>query len=181
MTKGSLAKFFQSIDVLMATLLTGMFLLVFTNVIMRYFFNSSITWSEEMARYLFFWLTFSGAVGAMHDNAHLAMNTVLTRLAPRMQLCVYVLGQMLIVAVMMLMAIGSYDLLLLNINATAPATNLPLPLIYATGTIASVCIIVIAFTNVQKAIFVPGAMTTLIALSESEEILRSETLEREGK
>lgn len=117
----------------------------------------------------------------MHDNAHLAMNTVLTRLTPRMQVGVYVLGQALIVVVMTLMAIGSYDLLLLNINATAPATNLPLPLVYATGIFVSVCIIVIALSNVKKAFFVPGAMTALIALSESEEILRSEALEREGK
>lgn len=181
MTKSSLAKFFQSIDVLMATLLTGMFLLVFLNVIMRYFFNSSITWSEEMARYLFFWLTFSGAVGAMHDNAHLAMNTVLTRLAPRMQLCVYVLGQALIIVVMVLMAIGSYDLMMLNANARAPATNLPLPLIYATGTIASACIIVIALSNVKKAILVPGAIHALISFSESEEILRAEAVDGEGK
>lgn len=54
----------NSLNIIMATALAIMVVLVFGNVVLRYFFNSGITWSEEMSRYLFIWLTFLGAIGA---------------------------------------------------------------------------------------------------------------------
>ena len=40
-------------DLLMVVLLCVMSLLIFVQVIMRYIFNNSLSWSEELARYLF--------------------------------------------------------------------------------------------------------------------------------
>ncbi len=176
---GSLKKLFKLIEVLMAMLLLGMFTLVFFNVILRYFFNSGITWSEEMARYFFFWLTFIGAIGAMHDNAHLGLDTIIRRLSPRVQKAVYLAGQVLIVVIMVFLANGSLELTILNVNAKASATDLPLGFIYGTGILTSVCIIIIAFANIYKALFVEGSMRSLIQLSESEEILPP--ADRDGK
>lgn len=178
---GLLKKLFKSIEVLMALLLTGMFFLVFMNVMLRYLFNTGITWSEEMARYLFFWLTFIGAIGAMHDNAHLGLDTVLRRLSPQTQKIVYLVGQVLILVIMGMLAKGSYDLTLLNVNAKASATGLPLTFIYGTGILTSICIIIIALSNMYKAIFVPGAMKLLIQLSESEEIVPAVETERKDR
>ncbi len=48
-----------------------MVVLVFGNVVLRYAFNSGITVSEELSRWLFVWLTFVGAVVALRDHAHL--------------------------------------------------------------------------------------------------------------
>ena len=49
-------------------LMAVMVVLVFGNVVMRYVFNSGITLSEELSRWLFVWLTFLGAVIAMHER-----------------------------------------------------------------------------------------------------------------
>lgn len=48
-----LDKLFLIVDYLMGIMFALMVILVLFNVILRYFFNSGITWSEEMARYLF--------------------------------------------------------------------------------------------------------------------------------
>ena len=45
-------------EMLMAGMLALMMVLVFGNVVLRYGFNSGIVVSEEMARFLFVWLTF---------------------------------------------------------------------------------------------------------------------------
>ena len=43
---------------LMVIIIASMALLVFLNVVLRYGFNSNLTITEEMGRYLFVWLTF---------------------------------------------------------------------------------------------------------------------------
>ena len=44
-----------------------MVLLVFVQVVMRYIFQNSLSWSEELARYLFLWLSWIGASYAVRD------------------------------------------------------------------------------------------------------------------
>jgi hypothetical protein len=45
-----------------------MVVMVFGNVVLRYAFNSGITVSEELSRWLFVWMTFMGAVVALKDH-----------------------------------------------------------------------------------------------------------------
>ena len=62
-----------------------MVVLVFGNVVLRYGFNSGITVSEELSRWLFVWLTFLGAVVALREHAHLGTDTLVARLPPLRQ------------------------------------------------------------------------------------------------
>ena len=48
-----------------------MVLLVFGNVVLRYGFNSGITVSEEVSRWLFIWGTFMGAIVALREHGRL--------------------------------------------------------------------------------------------------------------
>jgi TRAP-type transport system small permease protein len=165
----ALNKLFKSVEVLMGLMLGSMIVLVFMNVVLRYFFNSGITWSEEMARYLFVWLIFIGAIGAMRDNAHLGVDTIMKRLSPVVQKIAYIVGQTLMLVIMVLLAKGSFDLTILNMNSKASATNLPLSFIYGIGIVTSVCIVINIGANIFKALFVEGSMKELIQLQESEE------------
>lgn len=47
--------------------------LIFVQVVMRHVFHSSITWSEELARYIFVWQTWLGASFAVRERRHLRM------------------------------------------------------------------------------------------------------------
>lgn len=53
-------------------------LLLFTNVILRYFFQSAIFWAEEALRYLIVWITFIGAATCVKEGAHISLDTILT-------------------------------------------------------------------------------------------------------
>jgi hypothetical protein len=50
--------FYRFLEILLIVLLSGMALMVFVNVIMRYGFNSGLNISDELSRYFFVWLTF---------------------------------------------------------------------------------------------------------------------------
>lgn len=44
--------------------------IVFLQVIMRYVFSNSLSWSEELARFIFMWLSWIGASYAVKERSH---------------------------------------------------------------------------------------------------------------
>lgn len=47
-----------------------MTILVFVQVVMRYVFSNSLSWSEELARFIFLWLSWIGASYAVKERSH---------------------------------------------------------------------------------------------------------------
>ena len=77
-------KIFNSVEknVLMISLAI-MVIIIFTNVVMRYVFNHSLSWSEEMARYLFVWFSWLGVSAGLKDDSHLRVELLKTALLKR--------------------------------------------------------------------------------------------------
>lgn len=48
-----------------------MTLVIFLQVIMRYVFNNSLSWSEEFATFCFMWVTWIGASNAVKKKSHI--------------------------------------------------------------------------------------------------------------
>ena len=72
----------RAIDWAAIAVFTGIFACIFVQVILRYAFDSPLTWSEELARYLMIWCAFLGWVVASRHDSHLAMTFVVDK-APR--------------------------------------------------------------------------------------------------
>lgn len=51
-------------------------ILVFFQVILRYVFSSSLSWSEELARYIFIWQIWLGTSVAQRDNSHVRIEAL---------------------------------------------------------------------------------------------------------
>ena len=49
---------------------------IFIQVVMRYIFNSSLSWSEELARYLYIWQGWLGISFVERKKAHIAIDTL---------------------------------------------------------------------------------------------------------
>lgn len=60
-----------------------MVLLVFVQVVMRYIFQNSLSWSEELARYLFLWLSWIGASYAVRERGHFRVQMFIDKLDGR--------------------------------------------------------------------------------------------------
>jgi TRAP-type C4-dicarboxylate transport system permease small subunit len=63
----------------------SMAILVAVQVFCRYVLNSSLFWSEELARYMLVWLSFFGATVAYYRNLHPGVDTLTSRLSPSSQ------------------------------------------------------------------------------------------------
>ena len=64
---------------LIAFLLAVMCLLTFTQVILRYGFNSGIIWSLEATTYCFAWLVLTGMSYGVRTRSHIAINLLVDR------------------------------------------------------------------------------------------------------
>ena len=57
-------------------MLLAMSVLAFTGVVTRYFFFYSITWLQEVTRYLMVWMTFLAGALAVSDESHINIDFV---------------------------------------------------------------------------------------------------------
>lgn len=125
--------YFRLLRFFIALCLLVMVVLVFGNVVLRYAFNSGITVSEELSRWLFVWLTFVGAIVAMRDRAHLGMDSLVVRLPSWGKKACFVLSNVLMLYVVWLFADGSWQQTIINLENRAPATGLSSGIYYGVG------------------------------------------------
>lgn len=68
---------------LTAALLAAMALLTFTQVVLRYVFDTGLIWALEATTYLFGWLVLIGLSIGVRSNSHIAVDFLLERLPAR--------------------------------------------------------------------------------------------------
>ena len=77
---------FSNLDaIITGTTLTICVILVNANVIMRYFFNNPIHWSEEIVTSLFVWTVFIGSSYAYRKHSHLGVDIVVNMLPKKVK------------------------------------------------------------------------------------------------
>ena len=153
-----------------ALCLAAMVVLVFTNVVLRYLFNSGIATSEELSRWLLVWLTFLGAIVAMREHAHLGVDSLIRALPPRGRLICFVLSYVLMLYADSLLLIGSWKQALLTFGDTAPASGISVGLFfYASGIVFGVSAAVILFYDLVRALTGAASGDELISVRESDE------------
>jgi TRAP-type C4-dicarboxylate transport system permease small subunit len=70
-------------ETLLVALLAAMTFLIGLQVFMRYVMEASLTWSEELARYLFIWATYIGVSYGVRLQAHIRVTAWSDMLPPR--------------------------------------------------------------------------------------------------
>lgn len=78
-------------------LMSVMTLLIFVQVIMRYVFNASLSWSEELARYIFIWLIYIGISYGCKLRKHIKIDAALYFFPKKLQPYVVILGDVLFI------------------------------------------------------------------------------------
>jgi TRAP-type C4-dicarboxylate transport system permease small subunit len=142
---------------------------VFGNVVLRYFFNSGITWAEEASRYLFIWLIFLGAIVASRENAHLGVDTLIKMLSVNARRKIFIINNILLAITMGLCADGAWKLTMLTTNQTSASMDLPLSYVYVSGFVCSVAMALIALSNLYRLLTKKINEDELVMTVDSEE------------
>lgn len=167
--------YFSLLKFLMFICMTGMVIMVFGNVVMRYAFNSGLTVSEELARFLFVWMTFLGATVALREHAHLGVDTLIRRLPAMGRRGAMLLGHVLMLYVCWLVTSGSFEQAQINLNVPAPATGMSMAAFYGVGVVFGVSSGAILLYELFRMLFGKTADHELVMVKGSE---ATEELER---
>lgn len=79
-------------------LMSAMTIMIFIQVVMRYIFSASLSWSEELARYFFVWLIYIGTSYGCKHLQHIKIDAALGLFPKKLRPYIILLGDFLILA-----------------------------------------------------------------------------------
>lgn len=162
-------KLFKGIDYFTGILTGLMVLFVFLNVVLQTFFNAGLTWSEELARYLFVYVTYIGAISAMRANAHLGVDTLISRMKPQIQMLMYIISQTIICILMLILVRGSMKMVMQNTASKTAALGIPYSVLYFAGIITGISIAIMAVLNIIHALKNPSKISEIVTMNTSDD------------
>lgn len=152
-----------------ALCLAVMVVLVFGNVVLRYGFNSGITVSEELSRWLLVWLTFLGAIVAVREHSHLGVDSLVRMLSPAGKRICFIINYCLMLFADWLLLTGSWRQTLINWDDRAPATGLSIAIFYFVGVVFGVSAGVMLLYDLYRVVSGQATEADMVAVRESEE------------
>lgn len=120
-------------EIILVAMLAVMVILIFLQVVMRYVFQDSLSWSEEVSRYFFLWIIWLGAAFATKKNAHISLDFVTRRLPKNGRIIAEILKNVLWLAFAIFLAYISWKLTILIFmrDQLSAALRIPMGFAYA--------------------------------------------------
>jgi TRAP-type C4-dicarboxylate transport system permease small subunit len=140
----------RTVEYLMALALAIMVALVFGNVIMRYVFSSGFAAAEEVARLMFVWLIFLGAILALRHHSHLGVSMLQAQLPRPLRRVCAVVSHLLMLYGLWLFASGSWSQTVIGMDTYSTVLRYPTAFMAASGLVCSASMIVIVAANLWR-------------------------------
>lgn len=135
---------------LIIILTVSMFVIVGMNVFGRYVLNHSLSWADELPRFIFIWISFLGAVLAYHENEHVGLDFIVNRISSRkIQMIFRLIGDLGILLVIIILAYYGW-ILATSATNVSPALSIPMKIVYM---IVPISAVLMGFVNIQKIIY----------------------------
>lgn len=97
-------KFFRTVDKVEDICLVAMFAImvaaIFLQVIMRFVFNNSLPWSEELGKFMFVWISWLGISIGQRRNEHIKITLLVDRLPVKIQKITEVVADIILIAIL---------------------------------------------------------------------------------
>src|SRR5262245_24076343 len=156
------------LEALIALALAAMVVLVFGNVVLRYVFDTGITVSEELSRWLFVWMTFLGSIVAIREHAHLGTDALIRRLPRGGRMVCVVIAYAVMIGTCGLLLAGSIEQTSINWNVSAPSSGASVAIFYASGIVFSASAILIMLHDLVRLFSSPVTAEDLVIVHDEE-------------
>lgn len=111
--------------------------IVFSQVVMRYAFGESLSWSEELARYLFIWMIYIGVSFGVKKGKHLGVDAFPMMFGTKGKTIIQMIACASFFLFALVMTIYGFDIVL-RVTRESAAMELPLGWVYAAPVVGMV-------------------------------------------
>lgn len=102
----------------------------FTQVVARFVFDSPFTWTDELARFSYVWMTFIAAAAVMAQRGHIAVELGEEKLPSIVKTGLNVFGSAAVFVSCLILAIGAFPMLQESGAGSSTALDIPLSVFY---------------------------------------------------
>lgn len=138
------------LEVAVCTILVALVAVTFSQVVFRYVLQASLSWSEELARFLLMWLAALSTAYAMKTGAHFALHFVVDRTPPAVRRWI---GSAVAAATAVFLAVFAYQSLRFAIEVhdmLAPATRMSMAVPYSSAFVGSTLTLYYVLVNWRR-------------------------------
>ncbi|HXP74148.1 MAG TPA: TRAP transporter large permease subunit [Stellaceae bacterium] len=114
----------QAVEAAAALLVVLEILILSAGVISRYVFNAPLLWSDELARFLFIWLSMLGAVVALRRGEHMRLSVLVNRASPGLRRWLETTASLVVIGFLLAILMPSYTLVELQWVVTIPSLQI---------------------------------------------------------
>jgi TRAP-type C4-dicarboxylate transport system permease small subunit len=140
----------MAVEWLMALALAVMVIAIGANVVLRYVFNTGLPAAEEVARLMFVWMIFLGAILSLKRGAHLGMEIFQAHLPRGLRRACAVLSHVLILYVLWLFLEGSWSQTEIGLQTYSTVLGFPTALMASSGLLCAASMIPIVALNLWR-------------------------------
>ena len=130
-----IARLWTSVERLVFAALVGLFgamvVACTAQVIWRYLFNDPLVWSEELARYLFIWISYISAWVAWRNRSHIALDAVTYLNSRAMNMWTNRIVEVLVVGYCLYTLLASFQIVGITHSQPSAVLELPMSVVYA--------------------------------------------------
>ena len=116
--------------------------LTLAQVVLRYFFDSPLLWSDELSRLMVVWMTFIGAAVVCWQGRHLSVDVFVTHLPPGVQKVLRVINQFLALGFLAVLTWKSFRIVKLENFQEMSILPLPAGTVRLAATVGAILMIV---------------------------------------
>ena len=123
-----------------------------SQVVARFVFNFSISWTSELARYLLCYITFIGAFVLIREKAFIKMDILESKITPKARPYYELIMEILMIAYAVVLVIYGNDLVATGANQRSSVMHIPKNILYMVIPVSGCFMIINSLRNIVNSI-----------------------------
>ena len=144
------------VEAVVFALLAVLVLVISACVFWRYVLNDSLSWGEELGRYLLVWISFLGASMATYRGAHIGIGVVVDRLPAKLRRPLAMLVDVCMAAFLATLVYQGIKILPVMEVRSAPTLPIRMDVVYAVMPIAAAVMLLHVVADLGRTVLAPG-------------------------
>jgi TRAP-type C4-dicarboxylate transport system permease small subunit len=135
------------LEVALCGILVAMVVITFSQVVSRYLLHVSLSWSEELARFLLMWLAMLSAAYGFKTRSHFALTFVTNRFSAGARRIVGVLVTLAMAGVLIVFTVKGVELTQTVVGRTGPGTGISVAVPYSSSVVGGALMLYYVLRN----------------------------------